>query len=1346
MTIELLSAYLPMDRRQALATGDTLTVDTTGSVLLADISGFTPLTEALIAGLGPRRGAEELTKLLNTVYTGLVSRVHHFGGSVVCFIGDALISWFADDLGARALACGLQMQRVMKQFQAIAAPQGGRVSLAMKAAVAAGPVHRFLIGDPNIQLLDVLAGATVDRLTEAEHLAERGEVIASPEVARKVGDQLLIGAWRGRFGVLEGLRANVEPAPWPDRLSGDLTAERVRPYLLRPVHERVVVGHGEFLAELRPVSVLFLRFTGIDYDTDETAGEKLDAFTAWVQGLADRYGGYVLLLTTADKGSHLYVVFGALQAHEDDRRRAVAAATALRVPPAELSFISGVQIGVSHGRARVGAYGGESRRTYGALGGAVNLAARLMEAAPVGEIRCSESVYESAKGQWAFDALPAVKLKGMDRPQPVYRPHGREEAGTIGDERELVGRRAELEIIEKALKEAQAGPRRVLLMEGDAGIGKSRLVEEVRRLASEREFACLLGAADSIEQHTPYRAWRGLLLAFFDLDPGTDPSDQRGRVLDRIAAIDPALVDRAPLLNDILGLDLPESDLTGGYDPEVRQESLAALVGELFAHRTTACPVVLIVEDAHWLDSLSWELVLSVARTLANRPVLFVLTHRPYADVVPTQYAALSTMGGMERLSLGALPPQETAALAAARLGLKPSALPETVVSLLAERAEGNPFFAMELIGALCDQDLLVVQGEACSLVGDGEALRESVPDTLEGVVLSRLDRLPPEEQLTVKVAAVIGRSFLLRTLHNVHPAQIEYAELRGHLEHTSGRRLTLLEAEDPEPSYAFQHVVTQQVAYDTLLFEQRRELHRSVAGWYERTYAEHLDPHVPLLVVHWRRAGHGEKECEYCQLAGAHAAARHANAEAEIYFTRALELIDELDRRGHSERRLEVLQQRAGILALLGRVEEERSDLERLLTIAESFEETSRSGEVMLLWADFFKRCGQFKEAKEQGEFALAAAERAGDLTGQARALTHIGNALEGEGRFQEARQFVQRARGIFREVDALDGQAASLKSLGIISGRLGELPRAMERFGEARELYRRLGDRKGEADILGNLGALSYYLGEYEKCIEYTEQAQPLFYEMGNRIGSAKCLTNLGNSYSALGAFAEGLKHHERALEIYEQLEDASGRADSLWNIGVAHEALGVGGQPGLTPRAHGESAELDNAIETTTEARTLYTQIGSQRGEMLCQFNLGTTRLCMGETEAAESHLRSALKLSREMGLEASVTWTLSSLARARLLAGDVEEAAKLSAEAIELLGDQSPPEATEIYFTQFRVLTACERHEEALPCLEAAHRLAVEQAGTIRDKGVRECFLSTYEEVLSAWEKHRATPPG
>ena len=1345
MSIELLSTYLPMDRRRALARGESLPEGATGSVLLADVSGFTPLTEALVAGLGARRGAEELTRLLNAVYTGLVSRVHHFGGSIGCFIGDALIGFFPGDVGVRGVACALQMQRAMKQFQAIAAPQGGRVSLTMKAAVAAGPVHRFLIGDPEIQLLDVLVGATVDRLAEGERLAERGDVIASPEVARKAAAHLMVGTWRGRFAVVEGLRESAEPAPWPDLPLPGLTSERLRPYLLGPVHERVQAGQGEFLGELRPVSVLFLRFTGIDYDEDAKAASKLDAFTKWVQGVAARYGGHVLLLTTADKGSHLYVVFGALEAHEDDPQRALAAAMELEAPPAELDFITGIQIGVSHGRGRVGAYGSESRRTYGALGDAVNLAARLMSAAPVGEIRCSETVYEIAKSQWAFDALSPVELKGIDRPQPVYRPRGREEDGAVDAVTRLVGRRAEVGVVQKVLKEVVGGARRILLIEGEAGIGKSRLVEEIRRLASGGGFACLIGAGDSIEQHTPYRVWRSLLRGLFELEASDDPSGQRELVLERLAAIDPTYVDRAPLLNDVLGLGLSESRITSGFDPEVRQESLSALIGEILGHRTVASPIALIVEDAHWLDSLSWELVLSASRALANRPALFVVTHRPYAEIVPSQHAALAQTRGAKKLPLGALPPEETVALAAARLGLESSGLPEGLVALLAERAEGNPFFAIELIGALRDQGLLTIEEGACAVVGDTDALRASVPDTLEGVVLSRLDRLPAEEQLTVKVASVIGRSFLMRTVHDVHPTGVENEALRAHLDHATRRRLTLLEAEEPEPRYAFQHVVTQQVAYETLLFEQRRELHRRVAGWFEETYAEQLDPHAPLLVVHWNRAGHGEKECEYARLAGQQAAARHANVEAELYLSRALELIDELDRGRDTERRVDVLQRRARILGLLGRIEGERADLERLLPIVEASNEPSKCGEIRLLWSDFHRRCGQFEPAKEQSELALAAMEDAGDPAGWADALTHIGNALEGAGRFLEARDFAQKALDTFRDLGALPGQAASLKSLGIISARLGELPDALERFGEAREIYRRLGDRKGEADILGNLGALHYYLGDYERCIEYTEQAQPLFHEMGNRIGSAKCLTNLGNSCSALGAFAEGLGHHERALEVYEQLEDASGQADSLCNVGIALGALGVGGQLELTFRTRDEGEELRAAAETTDRAMALYAEIGSRRGEVISHFNLGMIRLCVGDVEAAEAQLQDALRISRDLGLDRLAMRSLAALARARFFAGDLQDAVSLSAEAIELLGAQAPPEATEIHFARYRILRAVDRESEALPHLKTAHDLITEQAERIRDETLRDRLLSTYGELLDAWEKHEATPP-
>ncbi|MFC2105702.1 tetratricopeptide repeat protein [Candidatus Bipolaricaulota bacterium] len=1339
MPIAQLATYLAMDRRQGLVDGFSLPDRMTGSALLADISGFTPLTEALVDHLGARRGAEELTKLLNTVYTGLVSRVHHFGGSIVCFIGDALIACFPDDSGLRALACGLQMQRVMKQFQALPAPHGGRVNLAMKAAVAVGPMRRFLVGSPEIRLIDVLAGKTIDRLSDAEHTANPGDVVASPEVIRRLGNRLVVDEWRGRIGVIAGLRENVATPSWPKLTAEGVAPAALQPYLLSPVYQRVTAGQGDFLSELRPVAAIFLKFDGIDYDGDDAAGKKLNAYTAWVQSEVRRFGGHVLLLTTADKGSHLYAVFGALEAHEDDCQRAVAAAKALLEVPKELHYIKGTQIGVSYGRARVGAYGGETRHTYGALGDVVNLAARLMGIAPVGEIRCSETVVKRSEEHWEFEALEAVQLKGMSRPQPVYRPLGRSlEMTSSGNE--FVGRQDELGVLIAALAEAKTGSRRIQLIEGDAGIGKSRLVDELIRVAEEEGFSCLFGAGDSIEQHTPYRAWRDILTVLLDLDVGTSAQQRREIVLKRIVQLDPSAADRAPLLNDILALDLRESAQTISYAPEVRQKSLAALVGDLVTQYASAHPVLLILDDAHWLDSLSWELTTSVARSLAQLPSLLVLSHRPFGELEPAGLSALAGLSNANRLALGALPLEATLMLAACQIGLPASALPDAVGELLAERAEGNPFYARELVNALLDTEQIYIEAGRCTMIGDSQALRESVPSTLEGIVLSRLDRLPTEEQLTMKVASVIGRSFLLRTLQNVYPSQVEGGELRNHLEDTTRRRLTLLESDDPEPSYSFQHIVTQQVAYDTLLFEQRRGLHRDVAGWYEQAHADNLSPHYPLLVFHWNRAGQEELECRYCQLAGQQAAGQYANTEAEMYLTRALKLLEEMGEDANSERRFELLRQRVQVFAILGRVDEERTDLDAVLAIAGMSQDVSKQGEVLVDWSDFHNRCGQYDEALDCGYTALRAMQEAETAEGEARVLTQLANTFEAQGEFENAREKVRSALSIFRDAGVTDGEAASLKSLGIISTRLGELPQAMEHFEAARELYRQVGDRKGEADILGNLGALSYYLGDYETTIRYTEQAQPMFEDMGNRIGSAKCLSNLGNSYSALGAFDDALHYHERSLTVYQQLQDVNSCADAYANIGNAHHAIGVKGFPELSMRTHDANESLTQSIECHTEALQLRRQIGARGGEAVCLFSLGSVYSTIGDLDQAESSLRMSEAMSQELGLARLSMRCASALARVRLKSNDVAGALAESELVMEWLGDQILPDADEMCFTHFMVLLAAGERELAVPYLKAAHDSFAGRLSSVRDEELREKIHAVNREIIDAWKDY------
>ncbi len=459
---EPLAAYLPMDRCHALATGATLPDRTTGAALFADISGFTPLTGALAQELGRERGAAELTRTVSQIYTALIDEVHRYGGSVIGFAGDAITCWFDDattplhalkmsaehpeqsrgrnpgavegsgaDVGMgatlRAVACGLAMQEAMALCNAVTTPGGATFDLAVKIAVVAGPVRRFLIGAPEIQLIEAIAGQTLDRLAAAEHAANRGEVIVQGEVAEPLAGQLTIRERRtderGRpLAVVTGPVAGVAPTPWPELSSDALSDAGCRPWVLSDVYERVRSGHKQYLSEPRPVAALFINFKGIDYDADVAAGAKLDTYIRWVQHIADRHEAIFDHLTMGDKGSYICLAFGAPIAHSDDETRAVYAALQLLSPPSELAFVGAIRIGVAAGQALVGTYGGRGRRTYGVQGERVNLAARLMIAAPEGDILCDDEVYRAAQGQVAFTALPPIRVKGFAEPVSVYRP------------------------------------------------------------------------------------------------------------------------------------------------------------------------------------------------------------------------------------------------------------------------------------------------------------------------------------------------------------------------------------------------------------------------------------------------------------------------------------------------------------------------------------------------------------------------------------------------------------------------------------------------------------------------------------------------------------------------------------------------------------------------------------------------------------------------------------------------------------------------------------------------------------------------------------------------------------
>jgi predicted ATPase/class 3 adenylate cyclase len=1152
--MESKTAYIPMDRYQALVKGADLPDRTYGAALFADISGFTPLTEALLKAYGPRRGPEELTRHLNRIFDALVAEVHRYGGSVIALNGDAITCWLDGDHGLQAIACGLAMQQAMGNFVALKIPSSGTVSLAMKVAVAAGPVRRFLVGDPQIQYIDVLAGATLDRMAAGEHQAKKGEVVIAPEVIAQLDDQVELVEWRyehetsQRFGVvgrlLSNSQAQVEGTPWPALLPDALTEAQVRPWLLPPVYERLQASKGEFLAELRPAVVLFLSFGGIDYDGDEVAGEKLDAYIRWVQTVLARYEGYLLQLTVGDKGSYLYTAFGAPTAHEDDALRAASAALELRTPPSTLNFITNLQIGISQGQIYTGAYGGTMRRTYGLMGDDVNLAARLMQAAAPGQILVSHTTRQAASDAFAWESLPDLKVKGKAEPVSVaslvgvrarHANHLQEPKYTLP----MVGREAEVALIDQKLTQALSGHGQLIAIIAEAGMGKSRLVAEVIRSANRRQLITCGGECQSYGTNISYFVWHSIWRSFFGLDPSLEPAEQISQLAQQVELIDPALTPRWPLLGAALNLPIPDNDLTHSFDAKLRKASLEALLVSCLRARAKTTPLLIVLEDCHWLDPLSHDLLEEIGRTLVDLPVLLVMAYRP-PELQRLQAPRVSQLSYFTQIQLTDFTLQEAEQLISLKLSQffgPQTEISQELLQRITGRAQGNPFYIEELLNYLHDQGFDPSNSEALE--------RFDLPTSLHSLILSRVDQLSESQKSLVKVASVIGRLFRAAWLWGVYPELGEPTHIKADLEALSYLDLTPLDTPEPELAYLFKHVITQEVAYESLPYATRAALHEQLGWFIERAYSQVLEQYIDLLAFHYERSQNEVKKREYLRKAGEAAQANYANEAAISYYQRVLPLLP-IEEQGT------VMLKLGEVLQLVGQWQEAGNLYRQALTLAEQLGNRSAQAWCQTAMGELYRKQGLYSEAVVWFEQAQAGFAALGERVGAGQVLHYRGTLAAQQGDYEASRLFYEESLAIRRELDDKANIASLLSNLGLNAHEQGDYESARALYEESLDLRYELKNKWAIAVSLNNLGFLNLDQGDYEAARTQLEVAVGLQREVGDRSMLADALNNLGNVAREQGDYLSARALYEEGLTIDRELGNKWGIAYELEDIG--------------------------------------------------------------------------------------------------------------------------------------------------------------------------------------------------
>jgi len=635
-----------------------------------------------------------------------------------------------------------------------------------------------------------------------------------------------------------------------------------------------------------------------------------------IQRVVYRFEGSLNKISQDDKGIMVDAAFGLPPlAHEDDALRGIQAGMAIRDELKKLSIRS--SIGITTGQVFCGLVGNDVRRVYTFLGNSVNLAARLM-ALGISQkdvieregiaILCDRPTYEASKDQVEFETLTPQHLKGRNDAVDIFHPL-RSKKAVLRQQTQLIGRQEEKAVLINSFLELQRGSAmQTVTLYGEAGIGKSQLIEELVRQAETSQIKILMGEGDAIEKNNPYHVWRSTFNRVFGVEeilrrPQLSEADRnsiRDTLLAKLNQIDPDLLRYAPLLTVLFPVSIPENDFTSSLTGETRGGNIRELLLKILQYEAIQSPLLIVIEDLHWVDSASWIFLADVYQKV--RPLMLVLTTRPLAPPVPQEYKLIADKSDTHFVKLETMNLDDVDALVCQRLSVV--SIPPLVSKLIREKSEGHPFFAEELAYALRDSGVLLIEGQQSRLASGLNDLAEvTLPDNLQAAITSRIDGLSPPQQLTLKVASVIGRIFTYRVLEAIHPIETDRPEMRDYMDALTQLSLTLVESETPDLAYIFKHAVTQEAAYNLMLFAQRRQLHRAVGEWIEQHHPQDIESFYTLLAYHWQQAvgtlGAGidpivlNKAQEFLEKAGNQSLNNFANTEALGFFDELLRLIN---------------------------------------------------------------------------------------------------------------------------------------------------------------------------------------------------------------------------------------------------------------------------------------------------------------------------------------------------------------------------------------------------------------------------------------------------------------------
>lgn len=1015
--------------------------------------------------------------------------------------------------------------------------------------------------------------------------------------------------------------------------------------------------------ERKHVTVLFADVVGFTATSErfepETVREMMDGCFAVLEREVERYGGTVNSFT----GDGLMALFGVPVAYEDHAVRAVHAAWSIQDAMAGYAATVAqcwqapfqLRLGLHTGLVVVGAVGG-FKMDFTAMGDTVNLAARVQAAAAPGGILVTEATYRAAGGGFVWRPAGPLTLKGKSKPVEAYEVTG---LGSTQDRFEVlaqrgltrfVGRDAELAQLVDAWERAAAGEGQVVSVVGEAGLGKSRLLHEFKAHLAAADVPFIEGSCFAYGEITPY-------LPFLEI--------VRAAGAAQAAALDP---DDRVFLDALLGVEVTDEHLARLPAAVVRQRTVAAICTLLLAKAATE-PLALIVEDVHWIDAASQEILAALVEAMTAAHLVVVLTYRPeylHAWAGKAHHAEI-TVGRLGGASTAAMVRAILAKPYAGRVALEPFsaaqrgamltsllgtvAVPADLEALVADRTDGNPLFTEELIRSLLESGDLSGGDDGYVLARPEGAL--VIPTTVQGVLMERVDRLTADLKSILQVASVLGRVFAYPLLQAVTG--------RGpHLDPA------LLELEDldfvyptslaPERTYSFKHILTQEAVYDTLVRKQKEAWHERAGEAMEALYPDRLEELSERIADHYRRSPNRDKALEFLTLANGKAIRTHALAEAKAHLEGALSLLAELpDEPAYWRKRISLLTEQFDVFHMLLEVSECQELLRRFLPMAEDLGDSGLLG----MYRHHLAHCqlwlGDTRGALAAFQEALEPAREGGHHAAVAIIETMLALTSTWLGSYVAAAAWFDEAFKVFQDHFEPRRYIWARSVSGVAHAKQGRWDRAVEDGEDAVRVGRQYRDDSLVTFASAFLAQSHAWRGDHAQALEYARLAQDKAPTPADGLWAG--------TFTGLALCRAG--EHDRAIELLEEItpvyDMASFPLGQCWCGLFLGEAYWRGGRP--------EDAR-----------RTLATVV--ERAEQAClPFYLGSAERLLGEVTGERAHFERAITGLTEIGAENELALALAG--RGHLLArnGDPSAAREdftRSLQIFERLGTLLEPE--------------------------------------------------------------------